>query len=231
MTSMSSLRTDRSWGRGAVSHADVEAFARRIDVSPAERAVISRTLAEFPRDVLVRGMFFDGLVKAVRSQCGQEVCARIVEEAEIPRQAHAFALYPHRDFYKLFFFAAPVLHRGRPLETGMQRIAETFYPVFRESMVGRTMAMLMGSEPLGILTRLAEAYNVSVQGNQHAVESAGPRSARWRAVVEPTAVYPSLFRGSVLGTMRSHDAPEPTIAELATGSEGAKQRGEFERTW
>lgn len=227
---MSTGRTE-GWGRERISVGDVEQFARRIDVTPAERTVIVRSLSEFPPDVLSRGMFFDGLIKAVRAQCGATVCARIVEEAQIPRSTHAFSLYAHRDFYKLFFYAAPVLHPRRPLGDGMQHIAETFYPVFRESMVGRTMAMLMGSDPLGILTRLAEAYNVSVQGNHHTVETTGPRSARWRALVEPTAIYPRIFEGIVRGTMRSHDAPEPTITALAPSAEGTKHRWELELRW
>lgn len=231
MNDMSSARSERSWGRGEISAAEVEAFARRVDVAPSERAVITRTLLEFPQDVLSRGMFFDGLVKAVRAQCGAEVCARIVAEAEIPRSTHSFQLYPHRDFYKLFFYAAPLLHRGRPLADGMQAIAETFYPVFRESMVGRTMALLMGSDPHGILTRLCEAYQVSVQGNRHAIEKTGERSALWRATVEPTSVYPSIFRGIVIGTMRSHDAPLPTVTPRGSGTEGDKQRWELELRW
>lgn len=224
-------RRERNWGRGAVSAEDVEAFARRIDVTPAERSVIVKTLLDFPADVQSRGMFFDGLVRAVRAQCGAEACARIVEQAEIPRSTHSFSLYPHRDFYKLFFYAAPLLHRGRPLADGMERIAETFYPVFRESMVGRTMAMLMGSEPLGILTRLAEAYNVSVQGNRHAVEGTGARSATWSALVEPGPVYPSIFRGIVVGTMRSHDAPIPTLTVRASTPHGAKQEWQLDLRW
>lgn len=226
-----SARSERTWGRGVVSAGDVETFARRIDVPSSERSVISRTLLEFPDDVLVRGMFFDGLVKAIRAQCGAEVCARIVAEAEIPRSTHSFALYPHRDFYKLFFYSVPILHRGLSLPDGMQRIAETFYPVFRESMIGRTMAVLMGSDPMGILTRLAEAYGVSVQGNRHAVESTGARSALWRATVEPTSVYPAIFRGIVIGTMRSHDAPIPTITARGSAPEGTKQRWELELRW
>ncbi|AKF11282.1 hypothetical protein DB32_008431 [Sandaracinus amylolyticus] len=220
-----------TWGRGAVSQSDVEAFARRIEVAPSDRAIIVKALLDFPSDIQSRGMFFDGLVKALRAHVGPSAATRIVAEAEIPRTTHSFTLYAHRDFYKLFFYAAPLLHPGRPLPDAMQAIAETFYPVFRESIVGRTMSVLMGSDPAGILGRLVEAYTLSVQGNQHALEITGPSSAVWRALAEPVPMYPSVFKGIVIGTMRSHDAPIPRITVRSATIEGAKLRCTFDVEW
>ena len=45
-----------------------------------------------------------------------------------------------------------------PLELAMDRIAETFYPVFRDSMVGRTLSAMMGKDPRRVLERLVDAY-------------------------------------------------------------------------
>ena len=45
-----------------------------------------------------------------------------------------------------------------PLELAMDHIAETFYPVFRDSMVGRTLSAMMGKDPRRVLERLVDAY-------------------------------------------------------------------------
>lgn len=224
------MKSAAMWGRGPVERSDVESFASRIDVTASERALIIKTLAEFPADVLVRGMFFNGLVAALTSAQGALASRRLVDEASIPTSTVAFSLYPHRDFYKLFFLAAPRLHPKRPLTQAMQRVAETFYPVFRESMVGRTMSLLMGSEPEGILRRLSEAYNLCVEGNRHTVERAGG-ALLWHATVEPTEIYPSVFEGIVLGTFRSHHAPEPRITVDESKRDGAKQRWTLRLGW
>src|SRR5690606_3728275 len=93
-----------------------------------------------------------------------------------------------------------------PLEVAMLRVAETFYPELKDSMVGRTLSAMMGSDPGRVLERLVDAYNMSVQDNEHAVRATGPRSMLWECRVEPSPFYGDTFRGIVQGTLRSHGA-------------------------
>lgn len=194
-----------------MSREAADAFAARIASVPSERELIAQSLYEFPSDIECRGMFFDGLLRAIRAARGQAVLEEVIELAAVPPTRVPFSHYAHRHFYKLYFVGARRLHPNEPLPHAMQLVGETFYPVFRESIVGRTMAQLMGDDPFNILTRLTEAYGLSVRGNTHSVERTGARTARWRCVVEPTAVYPSVFTGIVLGTVRSHGAPDVSV--------------------
>ncbi len=208
-----------------------EAFAARIAVAPRDRELIVETLHGLPPDVSCRGMFFDGLLRTIRSTRGRAAADEVVAIADVPPARVPFALYPHRHFYKLYFTAARRLHPSDSLEGAMRTVAETFYPVFRESLVGRTMAQLMGDDPMNILERLTEAYRLSVQGNAHAVERVGPREARWTAMVEPTPAYPSVFTGIVLGTMRSHGAPDVVVEVVSHRRDPTRFAYTFQIRW
>lgn len=226
-----SASSSQSYGREAISREEAEAFAARIAVVPSDREIIAQTLHDLPGDVLCRGMFFDGLLRAIRSTRGQAALDEVVEIANVPKARVPFTHYPHRHFYKLYFTAARRLHPTEDLEHAMLLVAETFYPVFRESLVGRTMAQLVGDDPMGILERLTNIYELSVQGNTHSVERTGPRSARWRALVEPTVAYPSVFTGIVLGMMRSHGAPDVDVKVTEHHREPTRFAYTFDIAW
>lgn len=219
------------WGRAAISYSQARAFAEIVPTTQADRELVARTLADFPMECQCRGMFFDGLVGAIESTRGAAARQRVVELAAVPRSLVPFALRPHRDFYKLFFLGAATLHPRMPLDRAMQMVAETFYPVFQRSMVGRTMSVFMGDEPSRMIGRLAEAYRLSVTWNEHSVKTLGPKAAEWTAKVEPCPFYPSVFSGIVLGTMRTHGVDEPKIETLSREREGAAMRFVFRIGW
>ena len=138
---------------------------------------------------------------------------------------------PHRDFYKLYFLASATLYPSRGLEHGFERIAEDFYPTFRQSMVGRTLSAFMGSDPIVVLDRLAQAYRVSIPWNEHEVAAEGSGRATWRCRVEPSELYPATFRGIIRGTMQSHGVEEPEVEVLDQRRDGDGLRWELGIRW
>ena len=220
-----------SWGRQAITMGEAASFAAKVRASPRERDAVAQTLYDFPLECEVRGMFFVGLVNAVASVAGQPETQRITALAEVPSSVLPFTLHPHRDFYKLFFLASPLLHPHAELSDAMRSVAETFYPVFRASPLGRTMSLLMGSSPRRGLERLADAYNISVAWNSHVCEARGEREVRWTCLVEPTDFYEHVFTGIVCGTLRSHEAPAPTVELMERRRDGAGQHMVFSIRW
>ena len=150
-------------------------------------------------------MFFDGLVNVIRKEIGPAGASDMMVRCGVKGRAIPFSFLPHRDFYKLYFTAAAELYPRESLAMGLQHIAETFYPVFRSSMVGRTMGALMGDNPSRILDRLVDAYNMSIQDNEHSVKQVGEREMRWQCRVEPNPYYDHTFRGIVNGTISLMD--------------------------
>ncbi len=113
----------------------------------------------------------------------------------------------------------------------MYQLAASFYPIFKQSMVGRTMAPLMGTSPLQILSRLVDAYRLCVPMNTHELSRTGASEAEWTCQVEPGALYPAIFRGVVLGTMHAQGVGAPAVQLVSAGSLGYGQRYVFSIRW
>jgi uncharacterized protein (TIGR02265 family) len=175
------------------------ALAARAAPSPTDQAVIVRNLAAFPPTVLVRGVFFEGLGRVVAQTRSRTTWAELVRAAGAPEQAVPFRQYPHADFYRLYYLAARVLYPNEPFPTALRRVAREFFPIFKSSMLGRTMTAFMGSELETILPLLAKAYTLSVADNDHRVDLAGARKATWHCRVEPVEWYDQTFAGIVEG--------------------------------
>jgi uncharacterized protein (TIGR02265 family) len=234
VSSMDGLTTDLAspWGKAKLTWAQAEAFAATLDVSALDRERVARTLYEFAPDGMVRGLFFGALRQVLEHNAGVAQANALVAAHGIPKRLVAFSLYHHRDFYKFWFAAIPFAHRGAGISIGMERIAETFFPVWLESTAGRTMALLLGKDPITITRRLRDAYAVSVPHNDHKVEVLGDGRVRWIGKVEPSPYFIETFRGIVTGTMRSQNVSVPHCQGHIEGPVGPHhQQVVFDLSW
>lgn len=221
-----------AWGKTKLTWPEVEQFAATLDVSPIDRERVARTLFDFAPEGMVRGLFFGALRQVLEHNAGASEASRLIAAHGIPKRLVPFSLYHHRDFYKFWFAAIPVAHPGAGISAGMERVAETFFPVWLDSTAGRTMALLLGKDPITITKRLRDAYAVSVPHNEHKVELLGDAHVRWIGKVEPSPFYIETFRGIMTGTMRSQSAPEPRLTGHIEGPAGPHhQRVVFDLEW
>jgi uncharacterized protein (TIGR02265 family) len=188
---------------------DAARFAADLRVSAWEKAAIVVTLESMPSKQMCRGMFFQGVLDTMSLESSE--AQRILDELSIEPPRTAFGLYPHYGFYKLSFWAARHLYPKLPLDEGLYRLAASFFPIFSQSMVGRTIASLMGTRPISVLSRLVDAYRLSVPMNKHEVQSTDASSARWTCEVELGEFYPHIFRGIIIGTMQELGVPNPAV--------------------
>lgn len=117
------------------------------------------------------------------------------------------------------------------LVDALEKMAQHFYPHFRNSLIGKTLAPMMGKKVPGVLKRMAVAYRISVPWNDHEFALRGPSSAEWTCTVEPCAYYPATFRGIVRGTMESHDLTCPEVEVTRSARLGDRQRIVFDIRW
>lgn len=221
-----------TWGRSKLTWQQVEQFASTLAITSVDRERVARTLYEFPPDGMVRGLFFGALRQVLERNAGIAEAAALIEMHGIPKRLVPFSLYHHRDFYKLWFAAIPVAHRGATISQGMERIAETFFPIWLESAAGRTMGLLLGSEPITIVKRLRDAYAVSVPHNDHKIEILSDVHVRWIGKVEPSPFFIETFRGILSGTMSSQGVARPRFDGRIEGPVGNHhQRVVFDLTW
>jgi len=210
------------------------ALAARVAPAPGDQAAIVRNLTTFPPIVLVRGVFFEGLGRVVAGTRSAALWGDLVRAAGAPEQAIPFRQYPHADFYRLYYLAARVLYPGEPFPKALRRTAREFFPIFRNSMLGKTMTAFMGSEPQTILPLLAKAYNLSVAGNHHVCELVGgPTGTKvsWRCAVEPVEWYEETFAGIVEGAAPPGRTLKVTpTARSPRAADGLHDRA-FEISW
>ncbi len=223
----------KSWGDGTITLSQAREFAADVGGSASEQEAIAHNLSVFPVEVKVRGLFFDGMQRAVANARGDEAMKRLQRRAGSPEQLIAFGHYPHRDFYKVYYLAARLIHPDKPMSQGLRLVARTFFPVFKTSLVGRTMSALMGEKPQSILPALAKAYNISVENNTHECRLEGERTAHWQCSVEPVEWYEDTFRGIVEGTMPAavKDSVHVSAISRRLESHGRLVRCRFRIQW
>lgn len=217
-----------SWSDAKVTVAQANEFAKAVTPMRGDQEIVARNLLAFPPTVRVRGIFFEGLSRVVGESQGPTAMEKLLVKAGITTKTTAFRSYPHRDFYKLYYLAARLLHPATPLSTGLRNTARTFFPIFKNSLVGRTMSALMGDRPQTILPLLARAYNVSVEGNDHQTEAAGDQTLLWRCDVEPVEWYVDTFTGIVEGAMPPDVRVKISVDERTTGNDLAHYKFRIE---
>ena len=219
------------WEARAITAEEANAFASKVPASSREQVIIAKNLLAYPTTFMVRGVFFEGISRLVGEARGPAAFAALQKKAGLPARITAFRQYPQRDFYKLYYLAAPLLHPGCAFTEALRRTARTFFPIFRGSMLGRTMSALMGDEPRTLLPMLAKAYNLSVSGNDHHAELAGDREVRWRCVVEPVEWYEETFAGIVEGTAADPARAGLTVVVTSASVRDGVRHMEARITW
>lgn len=211
------------------SRVDAETYAGSLVASPSDREKIARCLADFPAECKSRGMFFEGVLENVRQRRGEPKAKEIVAQAGIQYRIQNFGQYPHRDFYKVFYRAANVLHPDLGIGIGMERIAEDFYPLmFAQSLAGRTMALLMGNDPATVLARFVDAYGIAATWNEHRFERGSSGVHFWRCKVEPCDFYPHTFQGICRGMVRTVTGVDPQVRVAEVQKKQGEHRYVFE---
>jgi uncharacterized protein (TIGR02265 family) len=226
-----SLAEPRLWASGAVSLDEAEAFAAQVTSVASDQATIARNLVAMSPAIQVRGVFFEGLSRIVRQAKGDAALAQLRLRAGTPAHVIAFRHYAHRDFYKLYYLVARLLYPSETLPRSLRLTARTFFPIFRDSLLGKTMNALMGDKPATILPLLAKAYNLSVAGNEHTSQQVSPQEIAWSCRVEPVEWYDQTFAGIVEGTVPEGETIALQVRTVSRALRGGAVDYRFQLTW
>jgi uncharacterized protein (TIGR02265 family) len=187
------------WGDRAITLEDARRYSETLPLPDRTRQTIEQNLVSFPLQCRVRGLFFTGLHEIIRRSLGPEAHAKACRLSGLRSKIISFNEYPHRDFYRLMYWAAAYLHKNTRFGDSLTAIAGTFFPIFRETLLGRTTAALMGKNLKTQLPRLAVAYNSMVRWNQHDTEVVSETEVRWKCKVEPVVWYTETLHGIING--------------------------------
>jgi uncharacterized protein (TIGR02265 family) len=125
-----------------------------------------------------RGLFFNGLLEAVRSLDGEDLrtrCFKIVGE----RKFVDFVSYPVTDFLRGVFFVAETLGPSQGgAERVMHQLGKRGTADFLGSTVGKTMLALAGREPFRMLASVPNGCRASLSYGERSVERLDAQHAR-----------------------------------------------------
>lgn len=220
-----------SWGNQPIVLKQAQEYAARVTSTPAEQAIIAKNLAAFSPEIQVRGVFFEGLARIVKKSKGEAAFAQLQRSSGVPEHVIAFRHYAHRDFYKFYYLASRLLYPTETFSRALRLTARNFFPIFRDSLLGKTMNALMGDKPRTILPLLARAYNLSVTGNEHTSELVGESEIAWGCRVEPVEWYEQTFSGIVEGTVPQGENVALQVRMLSKSLRAGAVDYRFQITW
>lgn len=125
-----------------------------------------------------RGMFFNGLLDAVRSLGGEESKKKVLTAAG-ERKFVDFRSYPVADLLKAIFTATELL--GPKLggkDAVLRRLGRRATEDFLHSTVGKTMMALAGTNPHRLIDNFPNACRASLSYGERSVEKLGEKHMR-----------------------------------------------------
>jgi uncharacterized protein (TIGR02265 family) len=152
-----------------------------------------------PADTL-RGLFFNGVLKAVKEEEDEGKLKRCLEASG---GAHylAFFSYPATSLLRLLHTAAVELSEKRGgYDAAMRYLGRQMSPSFLESAAGRALLLLSGGSPRLLLNSMPMAYRTAMEHGECQVEWDGPKHGFLH--LKGNALPAQYFEGSLQETFR-----------------------------
>jgi uncharacterized protein (TIGR02265 family) len=179
-------------------------------------------LAATPVDESCKGFFFTGVVDLVRKlRPGRD---DELLDGVVGRRWVAFRDYPLRDNLRLLSNAVGILYPRLAGRDAMRRMGWLAHPFFAESIVGKVVYGLLGSDPDALIASGPRAYELSLRYGRMYVQRCGPR--HWRARLEHVAFFDTYHVGVVEGALRMRAVVPRVLLRIES-----RTCGELDITW
>lgn len=172
-----------------------------------------------------RGVFFNGVLKAVKTLAGPEVEARC-REATGQRKFVDFFSYPVSGFIKLSLAALdPLNSRLGGDERVLRWMGEQSTLGFLGTVAGKTALMLAGGNAKRLINQLPVSYKAALSYGERTVVWTGERSGRF--ILKRDFMPPVYHEGVILKALEPMKARGVQVHGRITGSLDA----EYEISW
>lgn len=162
-----------------------------------------------------RGLFFNGVLDAVRTLGGEELVRRCVEACGQERFLDFFN-YPISMQLRIISAAMQTLEkRYGCAEAALRQLGRRSALDFLESAAGKMMMRLASSTPKQLLASLPSAYRVSLSYGQHSIVWTGPTSGR--LVMKREFMPHPVHAGVVATLLEAGGAREVKVKSHQTG--------------
>lgn len=126
-----------------------------------------------------RGMFFLGVLDAVRFLGGEEAVARVLEQADEKADYVPTQPYPFPRFLRLSYAAAwQLAPQVGDFESAMRQIGTQAMLDFLHSMFAREVVQQAGGDPKRLMELMQAGYRMALNFGERTVEWTSPTSGR-----------------------------------------------------
>jgi uncharacterized protein (TIGR02265 family) len=136
---------------------------------------LSAYLANTPLDATCKGLFFQDVLKAVRSAQRPVSAARL---PQLERRYLAFSDYPLREHMELTTQVASILYPDVPMREGLRRLGWLVFPGFADSLVGKVIFTIFGHELDRVYELGPRSFPVSMSRGRAETQRVG--DGHWR---------------------------------------------------
>jgi uncharacterized protein (TIGR02265 family) len=186
---------------------------------------LERNLTLVKPEDTARGMFFNGVVDAVRTLSSPEVAQRC-REVTGERKHVDFFSYPVASFLKMCLaVVGEVGPRLGGCEKVLRKIGEQSTRDFLSSMAGKTAILLAGGNVKRLLGQLPSSYRAAVSYGERTLVWAGEKNALF--VIKTDFMPPAYHEGVILGVLESAGVSGVTVRGRLTGPLDS----EYEISW
>jgi uncharacterized protein (TIGR02265 family) len=181
---------------------------------PADRTELARRLAAAAANDTSRGLNYAVLFSLVGDHLGASA-AREVDVLGTARRVEFFS-YPIAEYLRCAWNAQDRLEAvfGSP-EAVLAELGRRTMAAFLDSLVGRCIFRLTGTDPRRMLEHTAFGYGAAVSYGERRVEFLGP--ARARAVFVRDFMPPAFHEASLLAGLKATRAVRPRVVGRAEG--------------
>jgi uncharacterized protein (TIGR02265 family) len=178
-----------------------------------------RLSAVRPMDSM-RGIFFNGVLSAVRAEGDARLWKKCVEAAGNDRFMDVFT-YPVGALLKLLYTAAWGLsEKYGGFEEALRHLGRQMSPDFMQSAAGRMMLALAGMDAKRLISILPAGYRASVHHGECIVEWTGPRSSVVR--LKDNLIPCWYYEGSLRETLGAGRLPGVEVKGKDLGTSGCE---------
>jgi uncharacterized protein (TIGR02265 family) len=159
---------------------------------------LSAYLANTPEDATCKGLYFQDVIKAVRS-AGRTVSVDRLPQLE--RRYMAFSDYSLREHMELTTQVASILYPGLSMREGLRRLGWLVFPAFAESLVGKVIFTIFGQELDRVYELGPRSFPASMSRGRAETKHVGDR--HWRITFsEIYGFLDSYYVGVIEGPIR-----------------------------
>ena len=157
---------------------------------------LTRIAAVAPHNATLKGILLD------------DVLAQAPDRAEVLRRAGAsdlrigaFANVPYLTYLKVVSEVAQMKRPGAPIGATIREMARGYYPRFRDTIPGKTIFGVFGSDARRILAQGHRGWSMLLNFGQYSVSVLAPTHLRYRFAEYPAAMVEASDSGVLLGAM------------------------------